>query len=111
VLLTPARFEIDRNEYFDGGPDAVVEIYSPGDETYEKLDFYAKLGVREVWIIDRDSRQPEVFLLAGDEHRPLEAMAGGWLNSKVTGVEMRATSDEKLEFRLAGRDDTLARLP
>ena len=30
VLLTPERFDIDCNEYFDGGPDAVVEIRSPG---------------------------------------------------------------------------------
>ena len=30
-----------------GGPDAVIEIRSPGDETYEKLEFYARLGVRD----------------------------------------------------------------
>jgi Uma2 family endonuclease len=49
VLLTPARFAIDRNEYFEGAPDVVVEIRSPGDESYEKRDFYAALGgVRNV---------------------------------------------------------------
>src|SRR5262245_38291646 len=32
VLLTPERFAIDHNEYFEGAPDAVVEIHSPGDE-------------------------------------------------------------------------------
>ena len=37
VLLTPERFDIDCNSYFDGGPDAVVEIHSPGDEAYEKV--------------------------------------------------------------------------
>jgi Uma2 family endonuclease len=48
VLLTPERFHIDRNEYFEGAPDVVVEIYSPGDESYEKLPFYQELGVPEV---------------------------------------------------------------
>ena len=41
----------------------VVEIQSPGDETYEKLPFYAELGVSEVWIINRDSRSIEVYAL------------------------------------------------
>src|SRR5262245_27118484 len=34
VLLLPERFHIDRNEYFEGGPDVAVEIHSPGDEAY-----------------------------------------------------------------------------
>jgi Uma2 family endonuclease len=111
VLLTPARFPIDRNEYFDGGPDAVVEIHSPDDEAYEKLDFYAKVGVREVWIIERDTKRPEIFELVGDEYRAREAGAGGWLKSDVAGAELRATAVGELEIRIAGRDDTLARLP
>src|SRR5688572_7431803 len=36
-----------------GGPDAVIEVRSPGDESYEKLPFYAKLGIRKVLIVDR----------------------------------------------------------
>jgi Uma2 family endonuclease len=111
VLLTPARFNIDRNEYFDGGPDAVVEIHSPDDEAYEKLDFYAKVGVREVWIIDRDSKHPEVFQLIGNEFQSREPDAEGWVQSSVAGVELRATADGELEIRVVGRDDTLARLP
>ncbi len=111
VLLTPARFYIDRNEYFDGGPDVVVEIHSPDDEAYEKLEFYAKVGVREVWIIDRDSKHPEVFELIGDELQLREPDASGWLRSSVADVEMRPTADGELEIRIVGRDDTLARLP
>lgn len=111
VLLTPARFDIDRNEYFDGGPDAVVEIHSPGDEAYEKLAFYAKVGVREVWIIDRDTKRAEIFELAGDEFQAREATAEGWLSSSVAGAELRAATEGELEIRVAGRDETLARLP
>jgi Uma2 family endonuclease len=111
VLLTPARFHIDRNEYFDGGPDAVVEIHSPGDEAYEKLDFYAKVGVREVWIIERDTKQPEIYELVGNEYRSLEAGADGWLTSKITDSELRKTASGELEIRVANRADTQARLP
>jgi len=111
VLLTPARFHIDRNEYFDGGPDAVVEIHSPGDEAYEKLEFYAKVGVREVWILDRDTRQPQIYALQGDAFELRAADSAGWHRSDVTGAEMRATTDEQLEIRVTRRDDTLEQLP
>ncbi len=111
VLLTPARFHIDCNEYFDGGPDAVVEIHSPGDEAYEKLDFYAKIGVREVWILDRDTRQPQIYGLRGDEFELRAADSAGWHRSDVVGAEMRDAAEDQLEIRLAGRDDTLERLP
>jgi Uma2 family endonuclease len=63
ILLTPERFAIDKNEYFEGAPDVVVEIHSPGDETYDKLPFYRDLEVPEVWIIDRDTKEPEVLVL------------------------------------------------
>src|SRR5262245_61047905 len=53
ILVSPERFAIDCNEYFEGAPDVAVEIHSPGDEAYEKLTFYAELGVPEVWIIHR----------------------------------------------------------
>lgn len=111
VLLTPARFRIDRNEYFDGGPDAVIEIQSPGDETYEKLAFYALVGVQEVIIIDRDTKDPELFELVGGEYRRRSSDSGGWLKCDIAGVEFRSTGGGKLEIRIAARSETTAQLP
>jgi Uma2 family endonuclease len=111
VLLTPARFDIDCNEYFDSGPDAVVEIRSPDDETYEKFDFYAKVGVLEIWVIDRDTRQPEVYELSGGEYRRREPNSEGWLRSKVANAEFRAAAGGKLEIRIVGQENTSALLP
>jgi Uma2 family endonuclease len=110
VLLTPARFDIDYNEYFDGGPHAVVEIRSPDDESYEKLDFYAKVGVREVWVIDRDTKRPEIYELVGGQYQQRKPNANGWIVSNVANAEMRKVGD-KLEIRIIGRDDTLTKLP
>ena len=90
VLLTPDRFYIDRNEYFDGGPTVVVEIRSPGDESYEKLLFYAQLHVPEVWIIDRDTRQPEVYRLLDTDYQSVPRDSHGWVVSSVTGIRLRA---------------------
>ena len=60
VLLTPDRFDINRDAYLEGAPTVVVEIRSPGDETMEKLPFYAQLGVPEVWVVDRTAKLPEL---------------------------------------------------
>ena len=111
VLLTPDRFHIDRVEYCEGAPNVVVEIRSPDDETYEKFDFYAELGVPEVWVIDRDTGMPEVFTLAGDRYQPVRPNADGWIVSTATGVEMRRGTDDRLCIRMAGDPATQQNLP
>lgn len=111
LLLTPERFGIDHNEYFEGAPDVVVEIRSPGDESYEKLEFYAQLGVPEVWIIERDSRVPEIYVLRAGRYMQRAASAAGWVLSDVTGIELRLGHPGKLAMRLAGDDSTREDLP
>jgi Putative restriction endonuclease len=39
-----------------GGPDFLVEVESPGDDTEEKVPFYSKIGARELLILHRDKR-------------------------------------------------------
>lgn len=111
LLLTPRRFAIDRNEYFEGPPDVVVELHSPGDEAYEKLPWYAELGVPEVWIIHRDTKEPEIHILRRGKYKPQPASADGWLRSKVTGVEMCVGRPGKLAVRLGSDDATREELP
>jgi Uma2 family endonuclease len=72
-----------------GGPDAVIEIRSPEDETYDKLPFYAALGVREVIVIDRDSKRPEIYRLAGSQYVALQQDPDGWLRSETMMVRFR----------------------
>jgi hypothetical protein len=111
VLLTPERFHINRNEYFEGAPDVVVEIHSPGDEAYDKLPFYQELGVPEVWIIDRDSKEPEVYVLKRRRYKKQAADRAGWVRSPGTGVEMRAGRPGKLAIRMAGDEAAREELP
>lgn len=111
VLLTPERFDIDHNEYFEGAPDVVVEIRSPGDETYDKFPFYADLGVPEVWVIDRDTKEPEIHWLKRGRYRLVKPRADGWVRSTATGVEMKPGKSGKLAVRMAGDDATREELP
>jgi Uma2 family endonuclease len=39
-----------------GGAALVVEIRSPGDESFAKLPFFERVGVGEVLIVDRDDK-------------------------------------------------------
>jgi len=46
----------DRSERgIEGRAELVIEIRSPNDETYQKIDWYLSVGVREVVVIDRDT--------------------------------------------------------
>jgi Uma2 family endonuclease len=77
-----------------GGPDAVLEIRSPGDETYEKLAFFARLGVRDVVVVDRDTKKPEVFRLTGAEYLAVAPDREGRITSECLGVRMRALAPQ-----------------
>jgi Uma2 family endonuclease len=50
----------------------VVEIISPGDETWQKLPFYAAHDVDEVLIVDPEKRSVHWLGLADGEYRPIE---------------------------------------
>lgn len=111
MLLDPPRFSIDKNTYFEGPPLVVIEIHSPGDETYEKLDFYAELEVPEAWIIHRDSRKPELFTLQGGEYVPIAADAEGWHISRVTDIRLKPRRTKKLVVQYADDAATAEILP
>jgi Uma2 family endonuclease len=50
----------------------VVEIVSPGDESWEKLPFYAAHDVDEVLIVDPQERSVSWLELEDGEYRPIE---------------------------------------
>jgi len=50
----------------------VVEIVSPGDETWDKLPFYAAHQVDEILIVDPQQRTVEWLALERGEYRPVE---------------------------------------
>ena len=44
----------DCGTHWCGGPDWLTEVLSDGDESRRKMDFYEKVGVQEVLLVDRD---------------------------------------------------------
>ena len=92
VVVLPDGRAIDRGTHWQGGPDFLVEIASPGDDTEEKLPFFAHIGVREVLIVQRDSRELTLLRLKDGEFVEVEAtlMDGRlWLCSEVLPLAFR----------------------
>ncbi len=87
------------------GPDAVIEIRSPEDETYEKLPFYAALAVKEVIVCQRDSKEPEIFRLAGSQYVGLQPDRDGWLVSTALGVRFRCVGGTPPRLRIEDASD------
>lgn len=51
----------------------VIEIVSPGDESWQKLPFYAKHNVDEVLIVDPAERTVTWLVLREGEYRPIHS--------------------------------------
>jgi Uma2 family endonuclease len=88
-----------------GGPDAVIEIRSPEDETYDKLPFYAALAVSEVIVCHRDSKEPEIFRLAGSQYFVLQPDGDGWLTSSALGLRLRRVAASPPRLRIEDTAD------
>lgn len=111
ILLTPDRFGIDRNKYFEGAPTVVIEIRSPGDETLDKMPFYAGLGVPEMWIIERHRKAPEIHVLREGSYEAHPVDTDGWLQSPATGIRLRAHRADKLAVQIGDDERTRQLLP
>lgn len=72
------------------GAELVVEIRSPGDETYDKIDFYAAVGVREVLIVHPVELRVELLRAVGRRLLPVTADAEGGVRSDVLGTRFTA---------------------
>ncbi|MFO0848136.1 MAG: Uma2 family endonuclease [Gemmataceae bacterium] len=91
VTLAGSR-AVDRNTHYQGGPDFLVEIRSPGDDTPKKLPFYTALGVRELLVVQRDTRAPTLYRLGRKRLAPVKP-------TDLDGVPCLVSAVRPLAFR------------
>lgn len=66
----------------------VVEILSPDDATFDKLDFYRAHGVRELLVLDWTTRSVRVLdLPAGGSDRPASAVLGMTVKDIIEAID------------------------
>jgi Uma2 family endonuclease len=107
VVLKDSR-AIDCGTHYCGGPDFLVEIQSPGDDTEEKVPFYGKIGVRELVIIHRDKRTLRLLRLEGDELvlvKPSVFKGKEWLVSAVLPLASRRAARKGVPVTQVRRSD------
>jgi Uma2 family endonuclease len=107
VVLSNSR-AIDCDTHFCGGPDLVVEIQSPGDDTEEKVPFYGKIGVRELLILHRDKRSVRLLRLEGEELvlvKPSALDGKDWFVSEVLPLAFRRTMSKGIALTQVRRTD------
>lgn len=81
------------NTHWYGGPDFAVEVVSPREKVRKKLGFYAKVGTRELLVLDRAPWCLSLYRLAEGELQ----LVG---TSTVPTHEWLASSVVPLSFRL-----------
>ena len=74
------------------GAELVVEIRSEGDETYEKIGFYAERGVREVLIVHQGDRRVELLRAVGSRLLPVIADEKETVRSEVLRAGFRTVA-------------------
>ena len=86
----------------EGAPLVVLEIRSPDDETYEKFEFWAALGVPEVVTIEPATRGIELFRLAGERFVATSADEQGRLHVATVGVRLSTSAGPRLRVEVDG---------
>jgi len=107
AVMLPDR--MPRGEAMFVQPTVVFEIRSPGDETYEKLHFYAAVGVDALVVVERDSNAAQVFARSGENFVLVPPSAESWTLIAPVGVELQAEPEGAgavLHLRLQGEPET-----
>src|SRR5262249_3614736 len=89
------------------GAILVVEVLSPDDESRDKLPFYAKIGVREVWLVEPTTLVTEIYELIGARYVRVP-FVGGIARSPALGIELARTA-AALELRDGGEVASVTR--
>ena len=77
----------------EGKAQLIVEIVSPkGDESYDKLPFYARVGVQEMWLVDPKRRHLAVHVSKHGVPVEVEAVNGRF-HSAVLELELWLDED------------------
>ncbi len=72
LFIAITRYQIIKENYIDGAPDMVVEIWSPSNKKKErnaKHDLYEQKGVKEYWTIFPKKREIIVEVLENNQYK------------------------------------------
>ncbi len=90
VILKSNPNQINENGRFEGVPDLLVEVLSPGNKEHDlitKKNLYEKFRVQEYWIVDPETKLTIGFTLRGNVYHKINE-AIGIINSKLLEADI-----------------------
>jgi Uma2 family endonuclease len=78
-FISNARLDIIQKQGPVGAPDLVVEVLSKSTAKLDKgpkLRVYARSGVKELWLVDKDKKQVAVYRFAESIEAPVAVLSG-----------------------------------
>ena len=97
-----ARAEHFTDRGLEGPAELVIEILSPGDESRDKLGFYAAMSVGEVLLVDPLSREFELLRLSSmGAYEAVEAEDTGVVRCSALGVSFSLVEGPKFRVHAA----------
>lgn len=91
-----ARPQHEKERGLEGPVEVALEIRSPGDETYDKLGFYAEVGVGELLVVHPADRRVELFALTMGRLEAVAPNVTGALICEGLGVRFRTVEGPRL---------------
>ncbi len=108
IFLTDCSAQLIDPCWF-GGPDFGCEIVSPNEPLTERIEFHAKLGTRELLIVDRDPWQLELLRLADGKLQSvgISSLEKAYtLSSQVIPFTFQLTAGEERPAILVGHAES-----
>ena len=107
VVVLAESAAVKYENHIVGGPDFLVEIRSPQEDPEAKLPFYSRINVRELLILERDTREVKLWRHNGLELAPADAIPDEkWLKSDLLPLAFRlggSKAKPKLEIKRTDR--------
>jgi Uma2 family endonuclease len=97
VALVDPRHLIQRGT--EGPVELAIEVLSPDDESRDKFPFYAARGVKELWLVDPDTRAFEVYTLRGAAYFAILADDTGVVRAPALGLVLSLVDGPKLRLQ------------
>jgi len=97
AVFLPGNPAEDRDTHWLGGPDFAVEVLSPNDRARKKFAFHAKVGVRELLLVDRKPWRLELYRAEGSGMKRVGRVIPGSsevLTSEVLPLAFRLVAGE-----------------
>jgi Uma2 family endonuclease len=89
----------------EGPVELAIEILSPDDESRDKMPFYAARRVMELWLVDRETRAAEVYLLRGKTYVAVLADRAGVVRAPALDLELTVVAGPRLRIATATSAD------